>query len=658
MLEAEQNLSGVGNIIYGHHASKESLEQSKRQGCVICSYLDDGTVGRLDQFGYCTAFIVEFLKQKDGTEFEMCFNYNDSLYGVAFAPYPRKLFSGKQRAFAITVAKDLLAGRVQFLHSNLLSSTEDPATLNIAQWWLSTCVATHEACAVTSKSSWVPTRLLKLDAANNTFKLVSQSDVEPGSRYTALSHCWGSKSWASNLILNSDNYATLCKQQPVAILPKTFRDAFTIIRQLNLQYLWIDRFCIYQDSRDDWQKESSIMHKVYRNSFLCISALSATDDDGGCFFTRDIEVVKPSILNFSKDGVSQPTLYTSYEQDNSSWQSAFKQEVLTSRAWVVQERLLAPRILHFGKDQIYWECNQEYRSETQPEHQWRRSRAILYTDFENVRTTWKGLIGAGMIHQPGPTVVALRAEWFGILSFYSSCKLSQEEDKLVAISAIVKDMKRHLEGLGKSTDYFAGIWRLWLPQSLLWWTKPETAQKHRPRQYRAPSWSWASVDSTVSSREYTHFSNNGGWVASVASVEVTHLTDDDTGQVVSGVLTLRGKLVRVLLERLTGYWDKRYLVGLWGVRGFETVQGDPFECNFYERRSASGPRIVFDTEEDVSECVLFLPIYVGIYPDSRAFFYRGLLLASSGRDHRRVGYMDITLCGALEDIEDYEVRIV
>lgn len=91
------------------------------------------------------------------------------------------------------------------------------------------------------------------------------------------------------------------------------------------------------------------MHNVYRYSFMCISALSATDDDGGCFFTRDIEVVKPSILNFSKDGVSQPTLYTSYRHDYCAWQEAFSQEVLTSRAWVLQERLLAPRTLTLGK---------------------------------------------------------------------------------------------------------------------------------------------------------------------------------------------------------------------------------------------------------------------------------------------------------------------
>lgn len=542
---------------------------------------------------------------------------------------------------------------MQSLHRNLTDSTEDRATWDVAEWWLSTCVATHEACAITSESSWVPTRLLKLHTTNNTFQLVSKNDVKPGSRYAALSHCWGSKTWASHLILNSDNDATLCRQQPVAILPKTFRDAFAIVQRLSIQYLWIDRFCIYQDSKEDWQKEASVMHNVYRNSFVCISALSATDDDGGFFFTRGIEVVKPSTVNLSKDGVSQPKLYTCYGKDNRAWQNAFSQEVLTSRAWVLQERLLAPRTLHFGKNQTYWECNLERQSETHPYWEWRSgAHPTQHADCGHVSehpAPWKALIGSDKTLTTDPTV-ALYTAWHGILRLYSRCKLSQEEDKLVAISAIVKDMKRHLEGLGRPADYFAGIWGLWLPFSLLWSIRPATAQKHRPRQYRAPSWSWASLDSTIISQGSVTSYYDEARVASVVSVVVKPLTDDDTGQVASGALTLRGKLVRVLLEKSTEEWDKRSLVTAWRVKGFETVQGEPLKGGPFED-------IIFDSEEDVSECVLFLPIHVS-RERSGGIFYRGLILASSWSDYQRVGYMSITLSETVDEMEEHEVRIV
>ena len=29
---------------------------------------------------------------------------------------------------------------------------------------------------------------------------------------------------------------------------------------------------------------------------------------------------------------------------------------LSGRGWVLQERLLAPRTLHFGREQLFWEC--------------------------------------------------------------------------------------------------------------------------------------------------------------------------------------------------------------------------------------------------------------------------------------------------------------
>jgi hypothetical protein len=29
---------------------------------------------------------------------------------------------------------------------------------------------------------------------------------------------------------------------------------------------------------------------------------------------------------------------------------------LSSRGWVLQERLLSPRTLHYGKEQMFWEC--------------------------------------------------------------------------------------------------------------------------------------------------------------------------------------------------------------------------------------------------------------------------------------------------------------
>ena len=43
--------------------------------------------------------------------------------------------------------------------------------------------------------------------------------------------------------------------------------------------------------------------------------------------------------------------------DRELWLREVSQSPLGRRAWVVQERLLAPRVIHFGANQLFWECN-------------------------------------------------------------------------------------------------------------------------------------------------------------------------------------------------------------------------------------------------------------------------------------------------------------
>lgn len=74
-------------------------------------------------------------------------------------------------------------------------------------------------------------------------------------------------------------------------MPKTFRDAIIVARQLDLRYLWIDSLCIIQDSADDWSKESAEMGRICQQASITIFAESAENDDGGLFFDRDVEIM-------------------------------------------------------------------------------------------------------------------------------------------------------------------------------------------------------------------------------------------------------------------------------------------------------------------------------------------------------------------------------
>lgn len=149
-----------------------------------------------------------------------------------------------------------------------------------------TCVESHPLCNLPKTlPSYRPTRLLKVDNSH-TFRLVLGTECHPTLQYVALSYCWGTKAVEGLLRLLQSTAEDLSREQPVDNLAKTFRDATDVAQHFGVDYIWIDRLCIFQDSPEDWQREASTMQDVYRNALFSISALGAKDDQDGCFFER------------------------------------------------------------------------------------------------------------------------------------------------------------------------------------------------------------------------------------------------------------------------------------------------------------------------------------------------------------------------------------
>lgn len=110
-----------------------------------------------------------------------------------------------------------------------------------------------------------------------------------------------------------------------------------------------------QDDEKDWARESQLMSIVYGNSSMNIAAAGATDGSQGCFFYED-----PKRINKLQINVLDRGQLKTYEGCPSSiYECCVPNTPLASRAWVLQERLLAPRTLHFSKTQLFWECNKE-----------------------------------------------------------------------------------------------------------------------------------------------------------------------------------------------------------------------------------------------------------------------------------------------------------
>jgi hypothetical protein len=88
----------------------------------------------------------------------------------------------------------------------------------------------------------------------------------------------------------------------------------------------------------------------------------------------------------------------------------------------------------------------------------------------------------------------LSYQWARIVEKFARRKLTCSKDKLPALGGIAKEFSQYWQ-----TDYLAGLWRHQLREHLAWSVPVRTdsssvRQTSRPPGFRAPSWSWASID--------------------------------------------------------------------------------------------------------------------------------------------------------------------
>ncbi len=304
-------------------------------------------------------------------------------------------------------------------------------------------------------------------------------DQKADIRYMTLSHCWGLK---RSLVLEKSTSSALQNGIPVKELPKTFREVVQLTQQLGIYYIWIDALCIFQDWDEDWRIEAATMSEVYSNSFLNIAASTAEDDQGGIFSLRDTFPLTPF----------KTEVDLHMNDCDSEEQSAFKGsyilcvpdvfEHLTSaaplyrRAWAFQERILAPRTVHFTPEQMFWECAENKASEVHP------------VRIPSLRSPRSSCVKALAICSIGKKIEF----WQDLVEEYSRGKLTVSSDKLIALSGVAREF--HLTQGWRSEDYHAGLWAPNLELQLMWRCWPPG---RRSPDYRAPSWSWAAVDGNI-----------------------------------------------------------------------------------------------------------------------------------------------------------------
>jgi hypothetical protein len=124
-------------------------------------------------------------------------------------------------------------GAVQSLARTVDADSVSKESISRMREWITSCDLMCKDCG-SLQEKFLPTRLL--DVRNSIIKLVLAASLDRADdlQYATLSHCWGAcrafMTTKTTLNANMTGFE-------LAALPKTFQDAITIAKKLNILYL-------------------------------------------------------------------------------------------------------------------------------------------------------------------------------------------------------------------------------------------------------------------------------------------------------------------------------------------------------------------------------------------------------------------------------------
>ena len=352
---------------------------------------------------------------------------------------------------------------------------------NLIKNWVEQCSRNHKKCRGESKS-WYPTRLLHLDQRTGKVKLILTERRPPKGQYMTLSHRWGPQSYT---LLEPSTMAQLQENVDVSSLPQVFQDAIGLAHYLGIHYLWIDALCIQQrqSGNEDWKVEAPRMGKVYSNAFINVSATFSSDGTGSLLQERSWGHLLPSKIDLDINGET----IEYYAFDGDLWYDTIDNAPLSKRGWVFQERFLARRVLHFGQNQIGWECSEltalEMFPDGLPQNLLHTTKAFTNHQLEKLQRTPQSTAEKSFVDL-----------WHNLVSEYTKCELTEGSDKVVAFMGVAEVMSSYI-----GAQHSASMLQTTLVYDLAWWRSSEDCAAYplSMTSSRAPSWSWASVDGEI-----------------------------------------------------------------------------------------------------------------------------------------------------------------
>ncbi|KAI0436362.1 heterokaryon incompatibility protein-domain-containing protein [Xylaria telfairii] len=455
----------------------EVFREAVEKGCVICSTIwnsDDQHFKAWSQTPHEAWEPVRFDPRKNvgeagiqnSIDFHLWYQYPSK---GRWAPLWIRLLPSNDSSY-----------KTWFEHLHIEPSTSSTTALEMVHNWFINCRSSHPRCNELGnfKPDWFPKNLIDVGHQGSTdwrLRVVSEDGILPQSTpYLTLSYRWAPN---PSLLLLTSNIIEFRRGKPIDGLPQLFKDLVVVAQRLSIRYIWIDALCIIQDSREDWEAQAPTMGMVYANSACTIAASASNSLDEGLFPARYPQNVLPGLVPCS---LFSREIQPHYAFERYYWDREIHAGPLHKRGWVFQESALSSRTIYFGKNQVLWECLTEHRCEGFPEGVPGRRSGKELGPLLN-------LLPKINLTQPQKMDIHIFNMWVDLVRGYSQCALTKPSDKLFAIAGIAR-LFRDVTG----DEYVAGLWKSWLLEMLDW--RVEDPKELQSSEYRAPSWSWASVD--------------------------------------------------------------------------------------------------------------------------------------------------------------------
>jgi len=555
------------------------------------------------------------------------------------------VFEGKYRE-----PTEKVDGNLRYLPRVVNSDPMSDATIGLVKDWLSSCRGPNHHFCKAQEPRPLPSRVI--DVRTEAPKIIETNGLK-GS-YTALSHCWGP------MVDTSTTKHNFAKRKTAGIdltqMPANFRHAIQFTRRLGYDYIWIDSLCIIQQDAQDWRHEVGRMAGYYNNAFLTLSIADAHSCHDGFLHQRRYDY-SPAIPG--DDG------------DFYCLREVLKQEChlnmdssINKRAWTLQERLLSSRLIQFTREQLVWYCRSKELTEGyvynsfRGHDEYRCDRAGHYIDRAEYDAYWEKRASNSAEKINFDTDIAAET-WYHCVSEFTTRRLTRPSDKLPAMGGLANMFCQ--PELGR---YIAGLWERDLFRGLAWMrVQPgeRTREQYRsyiatkakrnleggsyepPLEYRAPSWSWASVNGPVEVSYPMFYAPNRG-ASENMQYEVQHWETNFAPRLLNSRLlhsttdiyldTLKGSFIE-----LHGYYRK-----LWMSKTTFRADGPngTFIKNILLDSGTSEQFSVYLTQPDLPDCTELLMFQICKQRRSDRLVYALLLEKMAEVDgYKRIGLVEL-----------------